>query len=59
MLPEKEAQPFFSPYVNSVVKTQHGDGSMLDFFMGGVSGKEYGAAFGVAGLCHARNSIKK
>ena len=57
MLPKKEAQPFFSPYVNSVVKTQHGDGSMLDFFLD-ASGKEYGAAFGVAGLCHARNSLK-
>jgi hypothetical protein len=31
---------------------------MLDFFLD-ASGKEYGAAFGVAGLCHARNSIKK
>ncbi|MBC8368828.1 MAG: hypothetical protein H8E25_02415 [Planctomycetes bacterium] len=58
LLPLASAEKYFASYVNSVVKTQHGDGSMLDFFMGAM-GKEYGAAFGVAGLCHARNSIKK
>jgi hypothetical protein len=31
---------------------------MLDFFFS-ATGKEYGAAFGVAGLCHARDSIKR
>jgi hypothetical protein len=58
ILPAEKARPFFSDYVNSVVKTQHGDGSMLDYFMD-ARGKEYGAAFGVAGLSHARNNTKQ
>ncbi len=58
VLPIEDAKSFFPAYVDSVVKTQHDDGSMLDFFFS-ASGKVYGAAFGVAGLCHARDSIKR
>lgn len=58
LLPVAEAKQFFPAYVDSIVKTQHGDGSMLDYFMG-ATGKEYGAAFGVAGLVHAKNGVTR